>query len=116
MKEIKFDKYSFAEFNKDDRFGLFNDKIHRIVNGLGRIDPSSTSLFDYDEYIKKLLIYLFMKYDYVVVTDKNCFWGVLKEARTLIKSNIPDAYQNTERFNERSSGELAMKQQAKGAL
>jgi hypothetical protein len=99
MNEIKLNKQDFTLFNADDRLGIFNEKINRIVNGLGRIDPSSTSLFDYDEYIVKLTIQLFLKYEYIAVTEKGCLFGFCNGHRTLIKCH-PGVYAEAADFIE----------------
>jgi hypothetical protein len=91
--EVKFDKNSFLKFNPEDKLGLFNDKLKRISESLGRIDPSATSLFDYDEYVRKLLIKLFTKYHYLVLTERDCLFGVLNDQRYLIKSHLKGWYQ-----------------------
>lgn len=98
-KEINFDKNGFLKFNPDDQLGLFNDKLKRITESLGRIDPSATSLFDYDEYVKKLLIKLFTKYHYVVLTERDCLFGVLNDQRYLIKSHLKGWYQKATEMN-----------------
>jgi hypothetical protein len=44
------------------------------------------------------MIQLFLKYNYVVVTDKDCFWGVLNDHKTIIKPNVSGSFLKAQEF------------------
>jgi hypothetical protein len=91
-RDIRFNKNEFLIFNNNDHLGLFNDRIKRVSECLGRIDPGATSLFDYDEYIKKLMIRLFTKYEYLELNEKESLLGVKGDQKFLIKPHLKGWY------------------------
>lgn len=75
MREIKLKKEQFKLFNNDDQFAIFDEE------GYG-------DYADFDEEVEKL----YTKYDYILVTEGDCIYGVKNAKREEINDQAFDGY------------------------
>ena len=86
MKEIRFNLYSFIKFNPQDQFGLFRSELVLFRSRSLLLNP--TEVPDFHEESLRLTKQLFLKYDYLILTQENRLFGVDGKKRHLIKDNL----------------------------
>jgi hypothetical protein len=79
MGDIKLTQSQFLEFDQYDQFGFFYDD-----DGYPREDSDET----YKTDVKKL----YHQYDFILVTQEDCIYGIKTDKRTLIMENVMEAY------------------------
>jgi hypothetical protein len=76
MKDIRLNKEQFKLFNNDDQFQLFTDE-----DGFPAYD-------NFDDEVEKL----FQKYDYIIVTEDDCVFGIKNGKKEELSDQATQGY------------------------